>query len=78
MGTTTIRVDTETHARLAELSASSGSTLVETVREAAEALRRQRFARQVAAELADLATDADAWNDYLADAEATTVGDGLG
>jgi len=50
MGTTTIRVDTETHARLIELSESTGSSLMATVRAAAEALRRQRFARQVAAE----------------------------
>jgi predicted DNA-binding protein len=78
MATTTIRVDTETHARLVELSNASGATLVDTVRDAAEALRRQRFARQVAVELARLRQDSEAWTAYLADAESTSVTDGLG
>lgn len=78
MGTTTIRVDTDTHARLVELSKASGTSLIETVREAAEALRRQRFARQVAAELAELREDAAAWEGYLAEADSTSVSDGIG
>ena len=57
MGTTTIRVDTDTHARLLALSQATGASLIETVRDAAEALRRQRFAHQVAAELAELRED---------------------
>ena len=75
--TTTIRVDTRTHATLIDLSAASGASLMETVREAAEALRRQRFAHQVAAEMADLRQDEAGWADYLADAESTSVGDGI-
>jgi predicted DNA-binding protein len=78
MNTTTIRVDAHTHARLQELSRDSGRTLIETVREAAEALRRQRFARQVAVELAELQRDPTAWGEYLAEAEATSVVDGIG
>ena len=78
MVTTTIRVDTETHAQLVELSAASGATLMETVSEAAEALRRQRFAARVVTELDELRADPDAWRAYLADAEATSVDDGLG
>lgn len=77
MATTTIRVDTETHARLQALSNASGKTLIETVRDAAEALRRQRFASQVAAELAELKADEGAWNDYLAEADSTSVTDGV-
>jgi predicted DNA-binding protein len=77
MATTTIRVDTETHARLVELSESSGSSLIETVREAAEALRRLRFASQVATELEELRNDAAAWEAYVADAEASSVTDGI-
>ena len=77
MTTTTIRVDRETHAKLLELSSASGSSLMETVRDAAEALRRQRFARQVASELVALRGSQSAWADYLADAEATAVGDGV-
>jgi len=77
MRTTTIRVDTETHARLRELSRATGKSLVETVRDAVEALGRQGFAHQVAAELATLKSDATAWSAYLAEAESTSVSDGI-
>lgn len=77
MATTTIRVDADTHARLLELSASAGTTLMDTVREATEALRRQRFAEDVAAELARLRDDRAGWSAYVDEAEATSVGDGL-
>ncbi len=77
MSTTTIRVDKATHARLSEMSAASGATLVETIRDAAEALRRQRFARQVASELADLASNAAAWDDYVGEVDVSSVADGI-
>jgi predicted transcriptional regulator len=75
--TTTVRVDTETHAKLSELAEAGGTSLIETVRDAAEALRRQRFASQVAREMAELRADPEAWRDYEADMEATTVPDGV-
>ncbi len=78
MGTTTIRVDTDTHARLLALSEATGASLIETVRDATEALRRQRFAHQVAAELAGLQEDPEAWQAYLAEANDTSVSDGIG
>lgn len=78
MSTTTIRVDTETHARLVELSEASGATLIDTVRDAAEALRRSRFAQRVAEELDQLRGDPARWEAYLADAETTSVADGIG
>ncbi len=77
MATTTIRVDTTTHAQLTELSRATGQSLIDTVRDAAEALRRQRFAQQVSAELSDLRDDPVAWEAYLADAAATSVADGV-
>ncbi len=77
MSTTTIRVDTETHAALIDLAAETGSSLMETTRAAAEALRRQRFAGHVADELNSLRSDPEAWADYLAEADSTTVRDGL-
>ena len=77
MATTTIRVDKDTHERLQELSRESGRSLIDTIRDATEALGRQRFAHQVAAELAALRTDEDAWKDYLAEAESTSVADGI-
>jgi hypothetical protein len=78
MSTTTIRIDTDTHARLVELSDAAGASLIETVRDATEALRRQRFAQRVAEELAELRNDREAWASYLADAEGTSVTDGVG
>lgn len=77
MGTTTIRVDKDTHERLQELSRESGRSLIETIRDATEALGRQRFAHQVAAELATLRTDEEAWKAYLAEADSTSVADGI-
>ena len=77
MATTTIRVDTATHARLTELSRATGDSLIDTVRAAAEALSRQRFGSRVAAELEALRQDEAAWQDYLAEAAQTEVGDGL-
>ena len=77
MGTTTIRVDTDTHAQLIELSEFTGSSLMATVRDAAEALRRQRLASRVAIELSEIRDDPEAWSDYLAEGDATTVTDGL-
>lgn len=77
MTTTTIRVDAATHARLLELGMANGDSLIETVRAAAEALWRQRFARQVAVELGALHNDPEAWAAYLADAESTSVSDGI-
>lgn len=76
MSTTTIRVDTDTHARLLELSRETGTSLIETVRDAADALRRQRFAHQVAGELDELRKDTEAWKAYIAEAESTSVSDG--
>ncbi|MGA9594765.1 MAG: hypothetical protein WBV06_01295 [Acidimicrobiia bacterium] len=78
MGTTTIRVDTDTHARLLDLSKESGASLIETVRDATEALSRQRFAHQVAAELDKLRESPQAWEAYLAEADNTSVSDGIG
>jgi len=78
MGTTTIRVDTDTHARLLDLSKETGASLIETVRDATEALSRQRFAHQVAAELDKLRQDPRAWEAYLAEADETSVSDGVG
>ena len=77
MGTTTIRVDTETHAALLDLAADTGASLMETTRAAAEALRRQRFADHVTDELNALRADPAAWADYLAEADRSSVGDGL-
>lgn len=77
METTTIRVDRDTHARLLDMSSESGDSLTETVRQAAEALRRMRFGLRVQEEYAALRSDPDAWGDYLAEAESSHVADGI-
>ena len=78
MPTTTVRVDTETHQQLLEMSEQEGVSLMQILRDATEALRRERFAHQVAEELAALRADPAAWADYLAEGESTSVSDGLG
>jgi hypothetical protein len=75
--TTTVRVDERTHALLLDISRATGAPLIDTLRDAAEALRRQRFAQQVAGELSVLRRDPAAWEDYVADADLA-LGDGLG
>ena len=53
-------------------------SLIDTVRAAAEALRREQFARRAVGELAALREDPGAWEDYLNEAESSAVGDGVG
>ncbi len=77
MSTTTIRVDTDTHAQLAELAKAANTSLLQTVSAAAEALRRQRFAEDVKSRLAEMRADDDTWSRYLQDAEVTSVSDGV-
>lgn len=76
--TTTIRVDSATHAQLAAMSAESGRTLIETVRDAAEALRRDRIGAMVRDQVEALRSDPEAWAGYLAEGTATSVTDGIG
>ena len=77
MDTTTVRVDRDTHSRLLEMSRETGDTVTETVRQAAEALRRLRFGLRVQEEYAALRSDPEAWADYLAEAESSHVADGI-
>lgn len=77
MATTTVRVDTATHARLLELSRLRETSVLDTVRAAAAALHREQFARCVADELAELRSDPTAWEAYLVDADASEVADGV-
>ena len=77
MDSTTIRVDRDTHSRLVHLSEETGDSIIETVRQAAEALGRLRFGLRVQEEYAALRTDPQAWADYLAEAESSYVADGI-
>ena len=73
MSTTTVRIDRETHARLVRMSELAGVSLGAIIREAAEALSRQRFALRVAAEVAELHNDRAAWSSYLKEVESTST-----
>lgn len=53
-------------------------SLIDTVRAATTALQRQRFAEGVSRQLDELRADTAAWADYLADADRTSVRDGIG
>ena len=77
METITISIDSATHASLLEMSEETGDTLTDTMRQAAEALRRSRFASRVRTEYASLRNDPAAWADYLAEAESSHVRDGI-
>lgn len=77
METTTVRVDRETHSRLLEMSQDTGDSITETVRKAAEALRRLRFGLRVQEELAAMRRNPEAWADYLAESELSHVPDGI-
>ena len=74
--TTTIRVDIATHQQLLAMSQSAGTSLVDTVRAATEALRRQSFGAIVQAELTELHKNPEAWAAYLSDSNQA-VTDGL-
>lgn len=63
---------------LLALSEEAGDSLVSTVAQAAEALRRQRFAHRVASEMDAIRSDAELWGAYLSDADSTEVADGVG
>ena len=77
MSTRSVRIDTETHARLVRMSKIAGVSLGTTIRDATEALSRQRFSHRVAAEIAELRNDPEAWLSYLEEAESTSIADGV-
>ena len=75
--TTTIRVDTDTHAALLDLASERGTSLIAAAPDAAEALRRQQFAQHVTDELNALRADPNDSADYLDEAEPSAVSDGV-
>lgn len=54
-----------------------GISLAQTVGTATEALSRQRFVGTVTSQLESLRQDPEAWTEYLAEAETTSVSDGI-
>ena len=78
MDSTTVRVDTETHRRLRELAKETGAPILDTVRDAARALERERSFARLRAQLDALRADPAAWAEYEAEIESLPVADGLG
>lgn len=77
MSTTTIRVTTETHRVLSSLASERGRSLTDTVDDAAESLRRQQFARRIDTQIGRLRQNPQAWQNYLAESDVTSVSDGI-
>ena len=59
------------------MSRETDPSLEPAVRDAHNALWRQRFARGVMRQLNELRQDTEAWEAYLAEAEETHVADGI-
>ena len=59
------------------LRRDADTSLVATVRDAAEALWHQRFGRDLLKQIYELRKDPEAWEAYLAEAEETQVTDGI-
>ncbi|HEU5150103.1 MAG TPA: ribbon-helix-helix protein, CopG family [Iamia sp.] len=78
MTTTTIRVDLDTRDRLRAIATQRDASLGEVLRDAVRELERREFALRVREGYIRLRADREAWDDYLAEAEATHVEDGLG
>ncbi len=80
MGTTTIRITGETHARLRELAAQEGATLQAVLDRAVEAYRRQCFLDGLADDFARLRANPEAWAEEQAEREVwdSALADGLG
>lgn len=60
---TTIRVSEQTRDRFAKLAATTGRPMTELVDDAADALERRVFFKQLAAGYETLRADAAAWNE---------------
>ena len=72
-----VRLDDEALQALTQLE-ETGVTRSEAIRTALIEAAARRYAGQVKEELADLEGDPVAWAAYLAEADATSVTDGIG
>lgn len=75
---TTVRVGTETHAKLKELADASGESMSSVLDKAVEIYRRERFLQEVNRAYASLRDDKQAWQDELEDRRVwdVTLADG--
>jgi predicted transcriptional regulator len=78
MASGTVRIKSETHAKLQDMARSSGKSMPEVLDEAVEVLRRSRLLDETSRAFASLRADAKGWRAELAERElweATLVDD---
>ena len=68
-GSTTIRVDRDTHGRLMKISADTGTSIVDLVRESVRAYEHRLFADRLVAQLEAMRQDPDEWESYVEECE---------
>ena len=79
MASGTVRIKSETHAKLQDMARSSGKSMPEVLDEAVEVLRRSRLLDETSRAFASLRADAKAWCAEIVERELweTTLGDDL-
>ena len=79
MASETVRIKSETHAKLKELSERSGEAMPVILEKAVEAFRRQRFLEEVNQSFASLRENPRAWSEEVAERHDwdATLADGL-
>lgn len=79
MATDTVRIKSETHAKLRDIAKSSGMSMPEILDEAIEVLRRSRLLDETSRAFEMLRSDPKAWRAELAERELweATLGDDL-
>lgn len=68
-GSTTIRVDRDTHGRLMKISEETGTSIVDLVRESVRAFEHNLFAERLVAQLDAMRQDPDEWESYVEECE---------
>jgi predicted transcriptional regulator len=79
MASATVRINSETHAKLQDIARSSGRSMPEVLDEAVETLRRLRLLEDTSRAYAALRADPKAWHAELAERKLweATLGDNL-
>lgn len=79
MASDTVRIKSDTHAKLREIAKTTGKSMPDVLDEAIEALRRSRLLDDTSRAFAKLRSDSKAWKAETTEREAweATLGDGL-
>jgi len=79
MATQTVRIHSQTHAKLRELARQSGESMTDLLEKAVSAYQRRVFLEQLNRDFAALRADPNSWREELAERAEwdATLGDGL-